>query len=64
MVNPTGAILAGAMMLRHLRLPAFADRVQNAVLAVLADRKCVTRDIGGEATTTSFVDAIIAKMKE
>lgn len=62
-VNPTGAILAGAMMLRHLRLPAFADRVQDAVLAVLADRKTVTRDIGGDATTTQFVDAVVAKVQ-
>ncbi len=55
--NPTGMLLASVMMLRHLNLPGFADRIERAVLDVHANKAAVTRDVGGTATTTDFVKA-------
>ncbi len=37
LANPIAMILSGAMMLRHLREPAAAERVEHAVDAVLAE---------------------------
>jgi isocitrate dehydrogenase (NAD+) len=61
--NPTGMLLASAMMLRYLKLPVFADRVEQSLWAVLEDGKCLTPDQGGSATTDQLVDAIIHNMK-
>ncbi len=51
------------MMLRHINEDAHADRIQNALEAVLADGKTVTADLGGSASTTEFTDAVIAKVQ-
>lgn len=48
---------------RHLRLPAFADRIQEAVLRVLEEGRVTTPDIGGSSKTHEFVDAVIHAMK-
>jgi hypothetical protein len=57
LANPTGMLLASVMMLRHLSLPGFADRIERAVLDVHANKAAVTRDIGGTASTSDFVKA-------
>jgi isocitrate dehydrogenase (NAD+) len=49
-------------MLRHLDEMAAADKVQAAVEAVYAERKMLTRDVGGSAGTTQFADAVLAAM--
>lgn len=59
--NPTGMLLASANMLRHLRLPVFADRVEEAVFSCL-EEGTKTADIGGGASMTSYVDAVAAKV--
>ena len=55
--NPTGILFAAVMMLRHMQLPVFARRVEAAVFETLKSG-VRTRDIGGSASTTAFVDAI------
>jgi isocitrate dehydrogenase (NAD+) len=49
-------------MLRHLDEMAAADKVQKALKAVYAERKTLTRDVGGTAGTTQFADAVLAAM--
>ncbi len=61
-VNPVGAILSGAMLLRHSGFTAAADRMETAVLAVL-ERGPKTPDLGGSARTGDVTNAILKHMK-
>ena len=60
--NPTALILSGVLMLRHLGEQAAAERVEGALRAVIADGRRTTYDLGGEAGTSQFADAIIERM--
>src|SRR5258708_26924677 len=62
LANPVAVILSGVMMLRHIGEAKAADRIEKAVLAVLEERKNVTGDLGGKATTTDITGAIIASL--
>jgi len=48
--NPFGAILTSAMMLGHLGLHREADKIENAVLDAVRDKK-TTVDVGGNLGT-------------
>ncbi len=61
--NPTALMLSGIMMLVHLGENEAAQRLQKAVESIYAEGKHVTRDIGGNATTREFTDAVIAALK-
>ncbi|MHC4574967.1 MAG: isocitrate/isopropylmalate dehydrogenase family protein [Planctomycetota bacterium] len=69
-VNPTALILSGVMMLRHLGKMAEADKLENAVAAVIAEGKDVTYDMKPDRNdptavgTSQMADAIIAKIKQ
>ena len=57
--NPSGSILAAALLLRyHWHLPELADQVEQAVYAAI-ESGTRTPDLGGEATTTQMVDAVL-----
>lgn len=60
-VNPTGVLLSGVQMLRYLKFPVFADRMEAAVFDTIASG-IKTKDVGGSASTSQFVDAIISKV--
>jgi isocitrate dehydrogenase (NAD+) len=60
--NPTAMILSGVLMLRHLGYPDVAERVETAVREVIAEGRSVTRDLGGDAGTSQFADAIIGRL--
>ena len=60
--NPTALILSAVLMLRHLSESAAADRIETAVIALLAEGKNVTHDLCGKLGTSEFADAVIAKM--
>jgi len=68
-VNPTALILSGVLMLRHLDMMTEADKLENAVAAVIAEGKDVTydmkpnRDDPTAVGTSAMADAIIAKIK-
>jgi tartrate dehydrogenase/decarboxylase/D-malate dehydrogenase len=59
--NPMAAMLAGAMMLDFLGQASTAHVLEQAVLAVLADGKTLTADLGGTATTREVTDAVMAR---
>lgn len=63
-VNPTALLLSGVLMLRHLKETHAADRIEHGLLAVLAEGKTKTYDLGGTAGTTQFADAIIRAMQD
>jgi len=68
-VNPTAMILSGCLMLRYLKENEAADRLENAVKAVLAEAKAVTYDLKANRDdptsvgTSQMADAIIQKVK-
>jgi isocitrate dehydrogenase (NAD+) len=62
LANPIAVILSGAMMLDHLGEQKAADRVRQAVHAVLREGKKLTRDLGGTAGTTEIAEAIAARV--
>jgi isocitrate dehydrogenase (NAD+) len=62
LANPMALILSAAMMLDHLGEQQAADRVRNAVHAVLTEGQKLTRDLGGTAGTTEIAEAIATKV--
>lgn len=61
--NPTALTLSGVMMLRDLGEIEAADRVENAIHGVFEQGECLTRDLGGKASSKEFTDAVIQAMK-
>ncbi|MHC4645030.1 MAG: isocitrate/isopropylmalate dehydrogenase family protein [Planctomycetota bacterium] len=67
-VNPTALILSGVMMLRHLGKMAEADKLENAVAAIIDEGAKVTYDMKQDRNdpaavgTSEMADAIIEKM--
>jgi isocitrate dehydrogenase (NAD+) len=61
--NPTALLLSGVMMLRHLNLNEYANRIEDATLGTIAEGKYLTMDLGGKSGTTEFTQAIIGNLK-
>jgi isocitrate dehydrogenase (NAD+) len=67
-VNPMAMMLSGVMMLRHLEERDAADRLEEAIAAVIAEGKSVTydmkpsRDDPTAVGTSDVADAIIDRM--
>jgi isocitrate dehydrogenase len=57
-VNPTAMILAGAWMLSYLGFQDLSDAIFRANEEVVAERKIVTYDLGGSASTMQMADEI------
>src|ERR687893_2902094 len=55
--NPGALPLAACMMLEHIGDVDRAGRIRRALEATIREKKTVTRDLGGTATTTEFTDA-------
>ncbi len=68
-VNPTALILSGVMMLRHIGKTTEADKLENAVAAVIAEGKSVTYDMKPDrndptaVATSEMANSIIEKIK-
>jgi isocitrate dehydrogenase (NAD+) len=68
-VNPTALILSGVLMLRHIGKTKEANKLENAVAAVIAEGKSVTYDMKEDRNdptavgTEQMADAIIEKVK-
>jgi isocitrate dehydrogenase (NAD+) len=68
-VNPTALILSGMLMLRHLGETDAAQRLENAVAAVIKEGKNVTYDLKADRNdptavgTREMAQAICAKLK-
>ncbi|MDQ6719854.1 MAG: isocitrate/isopropylmalate dehydrogenase family protein [Candidatus Dormibacteraeota bacterium] len=62
-VNPIGAILSGAMMMKHLGHTEMADAIGGAVESAIRAREC-TRDIGGDLSTSQAGDAVAKRLRD
>src|SRR5450759_2930605 len=60
--NPMAMILSAVMLLRYIGEAQAADRVEQALTAVLRDKKHVTRDLGGSAGTREMTAAIVRNL--
>jgi isocitrate dehydrogenase (NAD+) len=69
-VNPTALLLSGVMLLRHIEETEAADRMEEAIAAVIAEGENVTydlkpsRDDPSAVGTSEYADAIISKMED
>ena len=62
LANPTALLLAATMMLHHIGEAEAALRIERVLDKTLQERKTITRDLGGTASTTKFTDAVIAAL--
>ena len=58
--NPTAMMKSAAMMLEHLRETRAAHLLSKAIDMVLLQGHVKTSDLGGNATTEKFTDAVIS----
>eukprot|EP00803_Ostreobium_quekettii_P001394 evm.model.scf_2682.2 EVM.evm.TU.scf_2682.2 scf_2682:9039-13099(+) len=64
MGNPTALLLSAVMMLRHVKLYNFSDKLEEAIMQVYedADMTKLPRDVGGTANTETFTNAVASKL--
>ena len=62
--NPLATISAVAMMLDHLGEYEAAEKVDGAVARCLNERKVITPDLGGNATTSQVADEVVRLLGE
>jgi isocitrate dehydrogenase (NAD+) len=56
--NPTGLMLSAAMLLDHVQQGEAANRLRRGVRAALLNKETRTGDLGGQANTARFTDAV------
>jgi isocitrate dehydrogenase (NAD+) len=61
--NPTALLLSAIMMLKHLSERDAAVRISQALDRTLLNRGIRTPDLGGQATTIQFAQAIIEELR-
>jgi isocitrate dehydrogenase (NAD+) len=62
LANPTALLMSSIMMLNHLAEHSAARRIEAAIVRVYREAKHTTKDVGGNATTREFADAVIAAL--
>jgi isocitrate dehydrogenase (NAD+) len=62
LANPTALLLAAISMLRQLGQASCADKIMAATLKTLADKNCITKDLGGNCSTMEFASHIVNKL--
>ena len=60
--NPTALLMSAIMMLDHLNEGTAARRIETALHKVYRERKSLTRDVGGSASTADFTQAVISSL--
>src|SRR5580693_3323988 len=62
LANPTALLRSSLLMLRHLGEFEASTQIRNALEKVYRHREKLTQDIGGQAGTSQFADAVIEEM--
>jgi len=60
--NPLAVLLSGCLMMDYIGERKVAERVRRAANDVLEAGKHVTRDLGGDADTATFTEAVIDEL--
>ena len=63
LANPLALMRSAILMLRHLGKDEVAERVRAAIRDVVVRQKIRTRDLGGDATTSGFADAVVGAIE-
>lgn len=58
MANPIGILLSTAMMFDYLDMKNEGDQIRAGIIQAIENKK-LTRDLGGQLSTTEFVDEVI-----
>ncbi len=61
--NPIAGCWTGAMMLEQLGEKGASDSILDAIESLTEEGRVLTRDLGGTASTSQVVDAIISRLK-
>ena len=64
LANPTALLLSALLMLDHIGENDASERIRAALARVLADGRIRTRDLGGQASTTEFTDAVCREIEK
>lgn len=63
LANPLGAVLAGALLARHLGRIDVAERVEGAVSHLVAEGRLMPPDLGGSARTEEVAQALLRQLE-
>lgn len=63
LANPTAMILSSVLMLRHIGEDQAAQRIEQAVSAVLSEGTTLTSDLGGTTSTDEFSQAVVRRLQ-
>ena len=63
LANPIALLMSALMMLDHIGEPAAAARVRAALTRLLIAGRVRTRDLGGDATTSAFAEALCREIE-
>ncbi|MEM9986426.1 MAG: isocitrate/isopropylmalate family dehydrogenase, partial [Bacteroidota bacterium] len=62
--NPTAMLQSAILMLRHLKMPEVAARIEKALFATLSNPSKVTSDMCGESNTDQFAKNVIENLEK
>jgi isocitrate dehydrogenase (NAD+) len=62
LANPTALLMSSILMLDHLGERSAARRIETALETVYSEKKHTTKDVGGQAGTDEFTDAVITAL--
>ncbi len=63
LANPTGLLRSAVMMLKYIKEDEAAKKIEDALFEVLAQKKYLTKDLGGNTGCREFSEEIIRKIK-
>lgn len=61
--NPTALLRSAVLMLAHIGELSAAERLDMAIDRVLTAGNCLTSDLGGDASTTAFAEAVAGALR-
>jgi isocitrate dehydrogenase (NAD+) len=60
--NPTGLLLSACLLLEHVEQPDVAERIRAALDMVILANESRTVDMGGDASTAEFTEALVRSL--
>ncbi len=61
--NPTALMQSAVLVLNHLGEKAAAERLNRAIRDLYVERRSLTPDVGGSASTSEFTNAVIRNLE-
>jgi isocitrate dehydrogenase (NAD+) len=61
--NPTAVMIAGSMLLEHIGERTASEKLMTAIREAIASKEATTPDLGGNATSRMFTNAVLRRLK-